>query len=85
MATHAERIAKLEAEGESRDQVLARIDRALERIETDLRVVRDKMLKGEGAAGAHKQMSARRAALIAAVTSLFGGGVTTLIARVTGH
>lgn len=84
MVTHAERIVRLEAEGENRDDRLERIEATLDNIELDLRAVRDAMLRGQGATSAHKHMSGRLQAWLTLAGSLFGGGIGALMLKKFG-
>ncbi|MGH6875922.1 MAG: hypothetical protein ACREHV_00945 [Rhizomicrobium sp.] len=69
-----ERLARLEEGMKNLAITVSRMDGTL----TELR---DASLLHQGARGAHQTLSARRAALITALTSLFGSGITTIAVR----
>jgi hypothetical protein len=56
-------------------------DRVLKTIASDVRVVRDAMLIGQGAVGAHAKISAKVWAVIIALSSVFGGGVGAFVVK----
>lgn len=69
-----ERLAKLEA-------IVGTVAADVADMKQTLTELRDASLLHQGASRAHQNLSARRAAVIAALTSLVGGGITTLVVR----